>query len=86
MGRLNGVDLVAFLDKEFASKKQVIFARDLTPGSLAQRLGESSQADALAILRRAINSTFSEGKVARAVSMRDIEAAIESSGHSGAGS
>ena len=77
MGRLTGDDLVAFLEKDFASKSKVQFDPDLTPVSLAARLQETAPADALGLLRKAINYTFGQDGSARAVCMADIEKAIE---------
>lgn len=76
MGRLTGDDLVAFLEKDFASKTKVQFANDLTPRALAERLGEAAPSDALGLLRKAINYTFGHDGVARSVDMSDIERAI----------
>ena len=77
MGLLTGDDLVAFLEKDFASKSRVQFDPDLTPRSLAARLQETAPADALGLLRKAINYTFGQDGSARAVCMADIEKAIE---------
>ena len=77
MGRLTGDDLVAFLEKDFASKDRVQFAPDLTPRSLADKLQEAAPADALGLLRKAINYTFGQDGSARAVCMADIDKAIE---------
>lgn len=77
MGRLEGADLVAFLQKEFASKAKVEFAADLTPHTLAARLKSSAPADAITVLRKAINNTFGEDGSMRAVGMADIEKAIQ---------
>lgn len=76
MGRLTGDDLVAFLEKDFASKTKVQFANDLTPHALAERLGEAAPSDALGLLRKAINYTFGHDGGARPVNMSDIEKAI----------
>lgn len=78
MGRLTGDDLVTFLEKDFASKKKVQFAPDLTPRSLAEKLGESAPSDALGLLRKAINYTFGDQGVARPVCMADVDKAIQS--------
>jgi transitional endoplasmic reticulum ATPase len=77
MGPLEGNDLVVFLEKEFKNKAKVEFAADLTPHSLADRLQTSAPADAITLLRKAINNTFSEDGSMRAVSMVDIEKAIQ---------
>lgn len=77
MGLLAGDDLVAFLEKDFASKDRVQFAADLTPGSLADKLQEIAPADALGLLRKAINYTFGQDGSARAVCMADVEKALE---------
>ena len=77
MGRLTGGDLIEFLEKEFASKKQVHFAQDLTPRALAARFDTIAPSDAIGILRKAINYTFGQDGKDRAVCMQDVERAIE---------
>ena len=76
MGPLSGPDLVDFLRKDFASRTNVQFALDLTPQSLAYRLDEAAPADAIGILRKAINYSFAYNGETRAVSMKDIERAL----------
>lgn len=76
MGNLTGNDLVNFLESEFASMKKVRFASDLNVRSYARRLGQASPADALAILRKAINYSLS-GQFVRPVVMRDVDRAID---------
>ena len=78
MGRLQGIDLQRFLAQDFATKDRVRFAPDLNPISLANRLGEAAPSDALSLLRKAINYSLGHTSADRAVSMADIEAAIES--------
>lgn len=78
MGRLQGKDLLRFLEQDFATKDRVRFAPDLSPHSLAARLGEAAPSDALGLLRKAINYSLGHTGTDRAVSMADIEAAIES--------
>lgn len=78
MGRLTSDDLVTFLEKDFASKKRVQFAADLTPRSLAEKLQEAAPSDALGLLRKAINYTFDQGGEARPVCMADMDKAIQS--------
>ena len=77
MGRLTGEDLVAFLEKDFTSKKRVKFAADLTPRSLAEKLIQTAPSDALGLLRKAINYTFDQGGEARPVCMADMDRAIQ---------
>lgn len=79
MGLLEGEDLVAFLEKEFASKVNVRFDGSLNARSLAKRLGPIAPADALTVLRKAINYTFNSDGSSRPVGMADIEKAIEAS-------
>ena len=76
MGKLTGEDLVTFLEKDFASKKKVTFAPDLTPRSLAAKIHEAAPSDALGLLRKAINYTFAQDGDARPVCMADIDKAI----------
>jgi len=76
MGNLSGSDLKRFLESEFASMKKVRFGDDLTVKSYARRLGQASPADALAILRKAINYSLS-GQFARPVGMREVERAMD---------
>ena len=78
MGRLQGIDLQRFLAQDFLTKDRVRFAPDLNPISLANRLGEAAPSDALSLLRKAINYSLGHTSADRAVSMADIEAAIES--------
>jgi transitional endoplasmic reticulum ATPase len=82
MGNLSGDDLVAFLRKELTAKSQVKFGPDVTPESLAFQLGDISPADAISILRQAINYTFEADQAARVVTARDIETAMVSNGTS----
>lgn len=76
MGRLAGNDLVVFLEKEFAKRKNAAFAPELTPQALTEKLGQAAPADAITVLRKAINYTFSPDAAARAVTLADIDAAI----------
>jgi hypothetical protein len=64
--------------QEFASKTKVKFAADLSPQALAYALGEVAPADALTVLRKAINCTFHYTGGARPVAMADINKAIAS--------
>ena len=79
MGKLAGDDLVVFLTREFEKKRQVRFEPDVTPQSVAMRLVEVAPADALSILRKAINYTFDSQTLAQPVNMGHIDAAIQSS-------
>lgn len=76
MGRLSGEDLVTFLTKEFAKRKNASMGPDLTARSLADKLGEAAPADAIAVLRKAINYTFAPNAPSRPVTLADIDAAI----------
>lgn len=78
MGRLTGEDLVAFLEKDFACRSKVRFDPGLTPRRLAEKLGEAAPSDALGILRKAVNYTFTQDGGERPVCMADVDQAIES--------
>ena len=78
MGRLSGDDLVRFLQHEFAGRAQVKFSDDLSPQALASRLCEAAPSDAIGLLRKAINYTFTQDGGARPVCMGDIDRALES--------
>jgi transitional endoplasmic reticulum ATPase len=78
MGKLSGEDLVHFLRKELADKRKVKFAPEITPESLAAKLGEVSPADAISILKKAVNYTFGADTAARMVTMADVESAMVS--------
>jgi transitional endoplasmic reticulum ATPase len=79
MGLLEGDDLVVFLQKELASKTNVAFDESLTAQSLGERFGPIAPANALSILRKAINYTFNTDGTNRPVGMAEIEKAIEAS-------
>lgn len=79
MGLLEGRDLVSFLEKEFATKRNVPFASDLSAVTLAERLGAIAPANALSVLRKAITYAFTADGDYRQVGMVEIEKAIESS-------
>jgi transitional endoplasmic reticulum ATPase len=79
MGLLEGADLVTFLEKEFATKTNVRFDAALNAHALAQRLGPIAPADALTVLRKAINYTFTSDGNNRPVGMDEIEKAIAAS-------
>jgi transitional endoplasmic reticulum ATPase len=76
MGLLEGDDLLAFLENEFASKGQVQFDRCLNASTLAHRLGPIAPANALTVLRKAITYTFTSHGNNRPVGMAEIEKAI----------
>lgn len=77
MPRLGGDDLVAFLTAEFAKRPKVQFSEDVTPASLALALDPIAPADALAVLKKAINYTLSSPG-GRAVGMSDVQGALRS--------
>jgi transitional endoplasmic reticulum ATPase len=75
--RLSGEDLTAFLVGEFAKRKNVRFSDTVTPNTLSELFVTIAPADALAILRKAVNYTLSSDTV-RPVEMNDVERALKS--------
>lgn len=75
--RLSGDDLTDFLVAEFAKRKNVRFAEDVSPVSMAKLFGSIAPADALAVLRKAVNYTLSSDH-GRPVEMNDVERALRS--------
>lgn len=75
--RLSGDDLMNFLAAEFAKRSNVRFADDVTPFAMTQLFGSIAPADALAVLRKAVNYTLSS-EHGRPVEMSDVEQALRS--------
>lgn len=79
MPRLSGDDLVIFLRKEMDGRTQVEFDHGVTPHSLAELFDCIAPADALAVMRKAVNYTLGQSG-ARAVRMDDFARAMEAIG------
>lgn len=71
LGRYSGVDLENLLARNLASRPACAMDSDVTPKAIADALGECAPADAIALLNRAINSTF-VGDRRRPLTLRDI--------------
>lgn len=74
MPLLSGRDLVDLLASEMRKRKGVHLAADISAEAIAQRLHETSAADAVTVLRKAVNYTLT-ADTSRPVCMRDIERA-----------
>lgn len=58
--RLSGEDLVVFLERQLAMRKNLRLARGVSADTLAREFGEIAPADALALIRKAVNYTFTD--------------------------
>lgn len=74
MPRLSGDDLMSFLAAEFRKRSNVAFAPDVDPASLTELFGSVAPADALSVLRKAVNYTFTDS-TPRAVTLEDVRRA-----------
>lgn len=77
MGRLSGQDLMEFLNKTLTSMNKVSFGEDVTPETLSDFLQESTPADILTVLTKAVNYTLTGERAMQKVEMRHIILAYE---------
>jgi len=77
MPRLRGADLVEFLHKLLAQRRQIKRATGVSAEAMARELGEIAPADAQAILSQAVNGTFTATGT-RPITLHDIRRARQS--------